>query len=143
VLEGMAYLLEAQGERTNALKKLDRAAEVMAVDPEPWGYIGVYSPMARMKMAGGDHAGALQAASSCMEVAALTGDEAGWCTCSILAGEAQLALGNSEEQKDSCAVHWTPLATMGIWALRAKPAMKAPWSMRPRCCATSICARTG
>ncbi|MBK6832573.1 MAG: tetratricopeptide repeat protein [Flavobacteriales bacterium] len=95
VLEGMAYLLEAKGQRAHALKKLDRAAQVMALDPEPWGYIGVYSPMARMKMAGGDHAGALEAASACREVAAGTGDEAGWCTCSILAGEAELALGNS------------------------------------------------
>ncbi|MEZ4790853.1 MAG: sensor histidine kinase [Flavobacteriales bacterium] len=69
--------------------------ELLAPASDDWAKIDLLTPLIRLRSARGDHQGALNAALSCIEVADRTGDESAWCTCMILAGKSQYALGHA------------------------------------------------
>ncbi len=94
VLLERGRIMEMQGARNKALRLMDKAVARSLSGSSQWDRIGLLSPAARLHLKNGDHAVALALAEECATLADHQGDEAAWCGCKALAGEARWRLGD-------------------------------------------------
>lgn len=94
VLVTTARIQDLQGDVQLAGDLFARAATIVERSDAEWDRIGVLQPKARFHLAMGDAHNALDAAEECARIAGKWGDEAAWCGCRIMAGEARLLLGD-------------------------------------------------
>lgn len=84
------------GDTVTTLVRMDSALALIPSIPNAWDAIPVLEPTARMHLQHGSPTTAFALAQQCTEVAVRVADEGAWCGCTVIAGEALLAMGQPE-----------------------------------------------
>lgn len=88
-----ARIAVLKGDSLGGIRLYGQVASGCGTAPDEWCRVAPLTAMAKLQLAGRKWTDARALADSCVAVALRTGDEAAWCTCMILGGQARLASG--------------------------------------------------
>ncbi len=88
-----ARIAVLKGDSLGGIRLYGQVASGCGTAPDEWCRVAPLTAMAKLQLAGRKWTDARALADSCAAVALRTGDEAAWCTCMILGGQARLASG--------------------------------------------------
>lgn len=88
----LAQVEEAEGDHTGARATMEHARRRLPHDKPHWDALTVLEPMAAYLLRNDDPKEALTTARECITIAAHIGDDAAWCGCKCIEGEALLLL---------------------------------------------------
>ncbi|MBP7514095.1 MAG: hypothetical protein KA791_06080, partial [Flavobacteriales bacterium] len=94
LLNERARALVLKGDTLGGLAMYQESVRVCNPAPDDWARVTPLTAIARLQLERHDPHAALDASDRCASIALRTGDEAGWCACVILGGQARLSLGD-------------------------------------------------
>lgn len=94
-----AQVEEAEGHYAKARSTMEYASRRLPQAHPHWDALTVLEPMAAYLLRTGDARAALGTAHECAEIAAKIGDDAAWCGCKCIEGEALLLLNDRKNAK--------------------------------------------